>query len=106
MKWFEYICRSTTKHTTLYSQRQETETPQPSTDTQPADEEPPVEEVWTPLLEQADGADHQPSAEELEQLQGGAVWGGRVCRNVQSSDCFQTVLNKYLDTESDNLTGE
>ena len=40
--------------------------------------EPLVEEVWTPLLEQAAGRGHQPSAEESEQLRGGAVWGGRM----------------------------
>ena len=72
-----------------FTQRQETDTPQSSTDTQPADEEPPVDEVLTPLLEQAAGPDHQPSAEEPEQLRGGAVWGGRLCRNVRAPDCFQ-----------------
>ena len=72
-----------------YSERQETETPQPSTNTQLADEEPPVEDVWTPLLEPAGEPDHQPSAEEREQLRGGAVWGGRLRRNVRAPDCFR-----------------
>ena len=72
-----------------YSQRQETEIPQPSTDTESADEEPPVEDEWTPLLEQVDRSDHQPSAEEPEQLRGGAVWGGRLRRNVRAPDCFR-----------------
>ena len=78
------------------TQRQETETPQSSTDTpqsstdtQLADEAPPVEDVWTPLLEQAGGPDHQPSVEEPEQLRGGAVWGGRLRRNVWAPDCFR-----------------
>ena len=51
----------------------ETKTTQPS---QLADEEPLIEEVWTPLLEQTSDPDHQPSMEQPEQLQGGAVWGG------------------------------
>ena len=38
----------------------ETETTQPS---QLADEEPLIEEVWTPLLEQTSDPDHQPSIE-------------------------------------------
>ena len=78
------------------TQRQETETPQSSTDTpqsstdtQLADEAPPVEDVWTPLLEQAGGPDHQPSVEEPEQLRGGAVCGGRLRRNVWAPDCFR-----------------
>ena len=72
-----------------YSERQETETPQSSANTQLADEEPPVEIVWTPLLEPAGEPDHQPSAEEREQLRGGAVWGGRLRRNVRAPDCFR-----------------
>ena len=64
----------------------ETETTQPS---QLADEEPLIEEVWTPLLEQTSDPDHQPSIKHPEQLQGGAVWGGRLRRNVHPPKCFR-----------------
>ena len=64
-----------------------------------------VEEVWTPLLEQAGRPDNQPSVEKPEQLQGGVVWGRRLHRNIWLPDCFrpgQLPVNKERNSVADN----